>query len=86
MGGWVLQEASSVRCPICRNGSTREGDATVTLTRGGLTLVVKHVPAEVCDNCGEEYVDDRTAASLLDVAEASERAGVEVDVRDYAAA
>ena len=72
--------------PICRTGSTRPGAATVTLERDGLTLVVKGVPAHVCDNCGEEYVEEAATRQLLDLAEESARAGVKVEVREYVAA
>jgi hypothetical protein len=51
-----------------------------------MTMVVKGVPAQVCANCGEEYIDEEITAKLLAVAEESARAGVQVDVRDYAAA
>jgi len=57
----------------------------VTLTRDGTTLVVKGVPAGICSNCGEEYVDDVTTARLLEVAEQAAQSGVEVEVRDYVA-
>jgi len=49
-------------------------------------LVFKKVPAEVCEVCGEEYVDERTTARLLATAEEAVRAGVQVDVREYVAA
>jgi hypothetical protein len=58
----------------------------VTLTRGPLTLVVKDVPAQVCWNCGEEYLDQDAAKQLLRAAEEAARAGVQVDVRRYVAA
>jgi len=73
-------------CVICRQGEVRPGRATVTLTRGRLTLVVKAVPAQVCEYCGEEYVDEETATRLLHAADEAARAGVEVDVREYVAA
>jgi hypothetical protein len=44
------------------------------------------VPALICDNCGEEYVDEETTSRLLAIAEEAVRAGVHVDVRDYIAA
>ena len=73
-----------MKCVICRQGETRPGRATVTLTRGTMTLVVKGVPASICDNCGEEYVEEDVTAALLDLVEASVREGVEVEVREYA--
>lgn len=75
-----------MKCVICRNGNVRSGAATVTLERDGLTLVVKNVPARVCENCGEEYLNEAETANLLDAAEDAARAGVKVDVRDYVAA
>ena len=74
-----------MKCVICKDGETKAGMATVTLEREAATVVFKSVPAQVCENCGEEYVDDETAAHLLAIFEQSVRAGVTVDVRHYAA-
>ncbi len=71
---------------ICKLGETESGKVTVTLERGGTTLVIKGVPASVCENCGEEYVDEETTARLLRVAEETALEGVQVDVRQYRAA
>jgi YgiT-type zinc finger domain-containing protein len=73
-------------CPICKHGSLAPGFVSVTLERGPLTLVVKLVPARVCDNCGEQYLDEATSARLLHEAEAAAAAGTQVEVRRYDAA
>lgn len=75
-----------MKCPICRHGETRPGTATLVLERDGLTMVVKHVPAQICDNCGEEYVEDTAASAALADAEHAARNGVSVEVREFAAA
>jgi YgiT-type zinc finger domain-containing protein len=75
-----------MKCPICRTGETKPGKATVTLEREGLTLVVRGVPAEVCGNCGEEYVDAADTDRLMVAAEDALRSGVKVDVREYVVA
>ena len=72
-----------MKCPICKKGETASGTATVTLERDGFTLVVKSVPAQVCDNCGEEYVDEATTAELLAKVESEARAGSEINVRHF---
>jgi len=75
-----------MECVICKHGETRSGEVTVTLERNGVTLVIKHVPASVCTNCGEEYVDEETTTRLLASAEAAAGAGVQVHIREYMAA
>ena len=75
-----------MKCVICQHGDATPGTATVTLSRESLTLVVKDVPALVCGNCGEEYVDDQVTAQILETAQESLKAGVQVDVRYYVAA
>lgn len=71
---------------ICQHGETDAGTTTVTLERGSLTLVIKGVPAEVCENCGEAYVDEDTTRKLLETAEIESKAGAQVEIREYKAA
>ena len=73
-----------MNCLTCKQFRVEPGTATVTLERGGMTLVVKHVSALVCPNCGEEYVDEAAAMKLMETAEQAAQSGVQVDVRDYA--
>ncbi len=75
-----------MKCVICKHGSTQAGTTTVTLERDDTTLVVKGVPAQVCDTCGEEYVDEAVTARLLVAAERAVTDGVQVEVRQYVAA
>ena len=75
-----------MKCVVCKHGETAIGAVTVTLERSGATLVFKGVPAQICENCGEQYIDEQTTAKLLKQADAALKAGVEVEVRTYAAA
>ena len=75
-----------MHCLVCKQADVEPGTATVTLERDGMTLVVKHVAARVCPNCGEEYVNEDAAARLMETAEQASRSGVQVDVREYAVA
>ncbi len=74
-----------MKCVICKQGETSPGVTTLTLERGNVTLVFKSVPAEVCDNCGERYVDGATTDRLLQEANAAVKAGVALEVRTFAA-
>lgn len=74
-----------MRCVICKQSETEPGTTTVTLERGALPLVVKGVPALICPTCGEEYVDELVATRLLALVEQAAQAGVQVEIRQYAA-
>lgn len=67
-----------MKCAICKSGETRDGMTTITFEqegftfeREGFTLVVKEVPAEICMNCGEDYVDETITHEMMGVAEQS---------------
>ena len=68
---------------ICKHGETKQGTTTVTLEKGSSTIVFKEVPAQICDNCGEKYVDEATTKELLNKARNIVKNGVEVDIRKY---
>jgi YgiT-type zinc finger domain-containing protein len=72
-----------MKCVICRSGDTVSGKTTVTLEREGVILVFREVPADVCANCGEAYVDEAVSVELLETARSSAVSGVRMDVRDY---
>ncbi|MBI2872491.1 MAG: type II toxin-antitoxin system MqsA family antitoxin [Chloroflexi bacterium] len=74
-----------MKCVVCKQAVTRPGKATVTLERDGITLVTRGVPARVCPNCGEEYMDEGITGRLLQAAEEAARAGVQVAIREYVA-
>ncbi|MFA6043473.1 MAG: type II toxin-antitoxin system MqsA family antitoxin [Phycisphaerales bacterium] len=74
-----------MKCPICKHGHRSPAKVTITLDRGPVTVVFKNVPAEVCSNCGEQFVDEKTTASLIQQAEATAKSGVAVEVRSFAA-
>ena len=72
-----------MKCMICKHGETKKGTTTVTLEKGGSTIVFKEVPAHICDNCGEKYIDDSVTKELLKKAREIVENGVEVDIRKY---
>ena len=64
-----------MKCAICKNGTTISEHITVTLDRDQTILVCKDVPAQVCDNCGEEYVSSAINKKLLGLAAEAARQG-----------
>jgi YgiT-type zinc finger domain-containing protein len=75
-----------MKCVVCKKGETKAGTTTLTLERDGSTLVFKGVPARVCGNCGEAYVDGEITDRLLKTAEDAARSGIQVEIRQYKAA
>jgi YgiT-type zinc finger domain-containing protein len=74
-----------MKCAICRNGYTIEGQITVVLERGNSILVFKQVPAKICDNCGEEYLSEETNRVLLKKAQEAADRGVDLELLRFAA-
>jgi len=69
---------------MCPAGTLQKGTTTLTMERGSATIVFKDVPADVCDVCGEAYIDEDVSEDVYRQAEAAVEAGVHVDVRTYA--
>lgn len=74
-----------MNCVICKQGETLPGIVAVTLQRGETTIIFKGVPAEVCQNCGEYYLDEATTDKLLQRAEEAIGHGTEIEILRYAA-
>jgi YgiT-type zinc finger domain-containing protein len=74
-----------MKCILCKQGETKPGTVTVTLQRNDTTVVVKGVPAEVCENCGEYYLEDQVTERVLSMAEEAARKNVEVEILRFAA-
>ena len=73
-----------VKCVICKEGETRPGKITVTLQRESMILVMRGVPAIVCENCGEEYLEAGTKDLMMKQAGELARSGIQVAICEYA--
>ncbi len=74
-----------MKCVICKMGEAHEGYVTVTLERNRVAIIFQNVPAQICENCGEEYVSAEVTTRLMEIAEEAVRSGVSFEVRRYAA-
>jgi YgiT-type zinc finger domain-containing protein len=74
-----------MKCAICRNGHTVDGRVTIVLDKEQTILVFKDVPAQVCDNCGEEYLSAKTNNELLKLANDAIKRGISLELLKYAA-
>ncbi len=69
----------------CRHGAAKPDRTTVTLQRGGCTIIFKNVPADVCENCGEYSLDESVTRELEHRAEIAVKNGAEVEIVAYVA-
>jgi len=81
----LVKSGKVMKCVICRNGETSAGKVTVSLQRGEAIIVIKGVPADVCDNCGEYYLSELNTGSVLRLAESAVKNGAEIEVLRFGA-
>lgn len=72
-----------MKCVICKHGKTQPGTASITLERGSTVIIIRDVPGEVCDTCGEVYHSEEVTSILLKQAEEAYHAGIDIEVRHY---
>ncbi len=70
-------------CPLCR-GMRRKGTTTFSVELGFGVVVVRHVPATVCDQCGADWIDDSVAAQLEKYVESAREKHSQVEVVAFA--
>lgn len=55
-------------CPVC-GGNRAPGKTTYSVDLGFGVVVVRDVPAVLCQQCGEEWIDDAVAEKLENIVE-----------------
>jgi YgiT-type zinc finger domain-containing protein len=67
-------------CLICKTGIYKPGKVTVKLERDSAIVLIKEVPAEVCDTCSNYLLDQQTTRAVLNLAKKSFDNGTELEV------
>ena len=57
-------DGKNVLCDRCAQGLLTEQPIQIAFWRGEDLVVIRNIPAMVCQSCEEEYVADRTAIGL----------------------
>jgi YgiT-type zinc finger domain-containing protein len=70
-------------CRQCPEGTYEKGTITETLERGDTVVVVKDVPALVCDVCGNSLLAAKEVERLQRILKHAEAEGVELQSRRY---
>ncbi len=71
-------------CPLC-GGKQNPGTTTFTVDKGRVLVVVRNVPAMVCDQCGEAWIMDSVAEDLEIIVSEARAKRSQVEVIDMAA-
>jgi YgiT-type zinc finger domain-containing protein len=74
-----------MKCIFCKQGETKKGFTTVTLNRKNTVIIIKEVPSDICENCGEYYLTAKMTKKLLSLAETAISKGAEVEILRFAA-
>ncbi len=72
-----------MKCVTCKNGTTIKGFVNVPIVREDKIIFYKNVPAQICNNCGEYFIETDVAKEIYDKANERMNQGVEMEVAQY---
>jgi len=72
-------------CPICKHGKTKKGFTTLTFEKDTTTIILKKVPAYICDNCNESFLSEEISKKIIAQANQKAGKGIEIEVLQYVA-
>lgn len=71
-------------CPLC-SGYMMNGTTTFTVDYEKGVIVIRHVPALVCAQCGESWLEDEQSAKLETLVQAAKKHARQLEVIDMVA-
>lgn len=57
-----------MKCLVCKHDRFKKGTTVLPIERGSAILLITDIPARVCVNCGEAYLDEEVAQGVQDLA------------------
>jgi YgiT-type zinc finger domain-containing protein len=69
-------------CPFC-GGTKIDAHTTFTVDLGFGIVVVRNVPALVCNQCGSDWIDDKTAEQLEILVDNAKKNHAMVEITQY---
>ena len=74
-----------MKCVMCKGGELSPGKTTVKVQRGETLVIIKDVPADVCRDCGEAYLDGNVGLKIEKQVEEAVARHTEIEILLYAA-
>lgn len=68
---------------ICKCDTVKESVTTHVVNYKNCIIVIKNVPCEECEQCGEKFYTDEVAERLEELVSAAKRLMQEISVIDY---
>ena len=73
-------------CMYCNCDTLKPSTTTHVVNYKGCIIIIKNVPCEECEQCGEKYYSDEVAERLERIVNSAKRLMQELSVLDYAKA
>ena len=73
-----------MKCVMCKGEDLDSGKTTVKVQREETLVIIKDVPADVCEDCGEYYLEETVARKVYAQAEEALKRHNEVEILQYA--
>lgn len=70
-------------CPLCRGGIKKPDVTTYTVELGFGVIVIRNVPALVCDQCGSDWIEDDVAEKLEIIVDSARKKHPVVEVANW---
>lgn len=61
-------ESDKMKCLVCKHNRFEKGTTILPIEHGKAILLITDIPARVCENCGETYIDEAIAQDVQDLA------------------
>ncbi len=71
-----------MNCVLCKANLTK-GNVNHIVDLGEGIIIIKNVPANICEQCGEYYLDTNTALKLESIVEDIKKNKAEVFIVNY---
>ena len=70
-------------CMLCKCDTVKQSATTHVVNYKGSVIVIKNVPCEECEQCGEIFYTDKVAERLEEIVNTAKKLLQEVSVLDY---
>lgn len=70
-------------CMYCKSETVKESTTTHVVNYKNCVIVIKNVPCEECEQCGEKYFSDKVAEQLEILVDTAKKLMQEVAIIDY---